>query len=172
MAGPEHRQVCLTNHVAFEPVTGDVGSDSDERLVLLRQENDESDRASMPIELSLSDSDRIAVLTLAGRIDIPDIQWMRTETMNVVRRTGITDWVVDLRDVTEIVGQQVGKLYEVGDNFRDLEFPMSTRTAIIEPTHESAREDARLIHLVETNRGRAPMKYVDSIEEARAWFST
>lgn len=124
----------------------------------------------MPIVFSLTDADTIGVIVLTGAIGVKDITEMRAETMRFVRDSNILNWIVDLSAVTSMVEASKLRLFLLGEDFRTVGFSLSSRTAIIEPIDQVARENARFLHMVEVNRGRGPIAYFDSHEEARSWL--
>lgn len=126
----------------------------------------------MSIEFTLNTDDEIVLIQAFGSVSAEEIKRMRHKTMEVLHETGFKNYVVDLSKLTSIVGQSTVTTYKLGKEFKKIKFPLSTKTAVILPTEESAREQVEFLHIVEINRMRGPIEYVSSYEEAVQWFKT
>ena len=126
----------------------------------------------MGIEFIVNKKDEVILITATASISTADVKWMRNKTVELLEETGIKNYVVDLSKVASIVEQDTLTAYEVGKEFRNVNFPLSTKTAVILPIDESARDQVKFLHTVEINRMRGPLNYVSSYENALEWFNS
>ena len=124
----------------------------------------------MTIEFKTIQEDRVILITATGDISTDELNAMRNKTIDLLNKTGIQDFVVDLSEVTSILKQDVLKAYKKGKEFDSLQFPVTAKTAVILPLNKEAKEQVTFMHTVEINRMRGPIKYVASYEEAISWF--
>ncbi len=124
----------------------------------------------MGFEFHVNDVDRVVVIELAGDISETEVVEMRARTIDLLAEVGPRDFVVDMSAVASIAGQKTFAAYELGKDFRKIDFPVSVKTAIILPISPSARRQAEFLHTVELNRGRGLLKYVANYDDALRWF--
>ena len=126
----------------------------------------------MSIEFTVNKEDGVILITASDTVSIQDLREVRSRTIELLNKTGIENYVVDLSAATSILEQKTITTYQLGKEFQDIKFPYSTKTAVILPTNDEAREQAKFLHTVEVNRMRAPLEYVSSYEEALDWFNS
>lgn len=124
----------------------------------------------MGFEFVVNGADRVIVIELDGDIPETEVTDMRRGTIDLIRETGILNFVVDMSKVTSIADQETFTAYELGKEFHKIEFPHTAKTAVIMPTSPSARRQAEFLHTVELNRGRGLVQYVADYDEALSWF--
>ena len=126
----------------------------------------------MSIEFKINKKDNVIIIVANQDISNVDVSWMRNKTIDVLNATGINNFLVDLSETTSILEQDVLSAYQQGKAFQAINFPVTTKTAVILPVDENARKQAKFLHTVESNRYRGPIRYVSSYEEALVWFSS
>ena len=124
----------------------------------------------MPIEFQINPEDDAVLITVTGDISDDEITQMRLKTMEILNETGIQNYVVDTANMTSFLERSTVETYESGKEFIEMKFPITMKTAVIMPTDEKVKEQAKFLHVVELNRARPPITYVSSYEEALDWF--
>lgn len=126
----------------------------------------------MGIDFTVNENDDTILIQASNTISTEEIRWMRSQTVDLLEKTGIKNYVVDLAKVSSIGEQSTHITYKLGKEFKRINFPLSTKTAVILPEDQSARKQAEFLHTVEINRMRGPLKYVSSYQEALEWFNS
>ena len=126
----------------------------------------------MSFEFTVNRDDDVILITLNKTVSIEDLKLSRTKTIELLNETGIHNYIVDLSAVISFLDQDVITTYQMGKEFQNIKFPLSTKTAVIMPMDEEARNQATFLHTVEINRMRGPLKYVSSYKEALSWFKS
>ena len=126
----------------------------------------------MNIEFTVNKDDNVILITVINAVSVEELKRMRSKTIELLIETGIKNYVVDLSAVTSVFGQQTLTSFQLGKEFQEIKFPYSTKTAVILPTDEEARSQAKFLHTVEINRMRGPLEYVSSYAEALTWFNS
>ena len=124
----------------------------------------------MSIEFTLLAEDDVVVITAAGLVSEEEVLAMRRQSAQMLADTGIQNYYVDLTALLSLAEGRTVKAFELGETFADVQFPYTTRTAVRLPDDPHAREQAKFLHTVELNRGRGVLRYVDSLDDAMAWF--
>ncbi len=124
----------------------------------------------MSIEFSVLDDQRAVLIIVDGDIDVEDVQQMRRRSVELVSDNGHSNFIVDLRNLTSIAQGQTSSIYNLGEAFSKSGFTIWSNTAVLMPTQDAVRKDIELLHIVEINRGRGAIKYVESIDEALSFF--
>ena len=126
----------------------------------------------MSIEFIVKANEGHILIQASGSISTADIKEMRIKTVELLNETGIKNYVVDLSKLISIEELSTYTTYMLGKEFKNIKFPLSTKTAVILPVEEATREQVKFMHIVEINRMRGPLEYVTSYEEALEWFGT
>jgi len=124
----------------------------------------------MSVEFTINEDDNVILITVINTVSVEELKWTRSKTIELLTITGIENYVVDLSAVTSILEQKTITTYQLGKEFQEINFPLTAKTAVILPTDDEAREQAKFLHTVEINRVRGPLQYVSSYEEALNWF--
>lgn len=124
----------------------------------------------MSIEIKVLNTQRAVLIYLDGAVDAAQTTQMRHDCVNLVSKTGLTDFIVDMRRVTSIENGEPTAIVDLGNNFKKHNFTVWSNTAVLMPLDERAYEQAELMHTIEVNRGRGVLNYVESMEEAFSWF--
>ena len=126
----------------------------------------------MGVEFRIDEQNRAILIIASGAVSAEDLRYIRTRTVELLNETGIQNYLVDMVAVISVFEQDTTAAYNLGKNFSELDFPLSTKTAVILPENEEACQQAKFLHTVEVNRMRGPLKYVTSYAEALDWFNT
>jgi hypothetical protein len=126
----------------------------------------------MSTEFTVNKEDDVILITIINTVSVEELKWIRSKTIELLNETGIKNYIVDLSAVTSILEQKTISMYQLGKEFQEIKFPYNTKTAVILPTDDEAREQAKFLHTVEINRMRGPLRYVSSYEEALGWFNS
>jgi hypothetical protein len=78
---------------------------------------------------------------------------------------------VDLRELESIDDGSVFEVHDLGERFAEVGFSNDNLTAVLLPEDTQARRQIEFLHNVEINRGRGPIKYVESYGDAFDWFA-
>jgi len=126
----------------------------------------------MSIKLIVNSDDEAILIQAFGSISAKELKQMRKKTIEILNKNGIQNFVVDLSKLTSILEQSTFATYKSGKEFKDINFPLSAKTAVILPVEESVRQQIKFLHVVEINRMRGPIEYVSSYKEALEWFNS
>ena len=125
----------------------------------------------MSTEFTINSNDGVVIIQASGSISAKELKRMRKKTIELLNETGITNFVLDLSKLTSLLSQNTYATYKSGKEFKNINFPLSAKTAVILPEDMEARKQAEFLHTVEINRMRGPLKYVSSYKEALDWFN-
>jgi hypothetical protein len=126
----------------------------------------------MKIEFSVLDEHQAVLIEVEGRVTIDGVQQMRRRSVETAEETGYRNFVVDIRRLVAIDDGSTLTAYDLGEEFKSSGFSVWANTAVLMPEDPAAREQAEFMHTVEINRGRGLLSYVESYDEAYAWFET
>lgn len=124
----------------------------------------------MKVEFSRLDERKAISIGIEGRLSTQDVIEMRRQTVVEANETGYSNYIVDIRNLQSIDNGNTGATFDLGDQFNDIGFSVWTNTAVLMPQNEEARRQVEFLHIVEINRGRGLINYVESYEEAFEWF--
>lgn len=124
----------------------------------------------MNIEFSKLEKQQVIVITIKGDLSAADMKEMRRRTVAEAGKTGYGNFLVDIRLLRSIEGGNTYATFNLGEQFSEIGFSVWANTAVLMPNDEAARQQAEFLHTVEINRGRGVLNYVESFEEAFAWF--
>jgi hypothetical protein len=124
----------------------------------------------MKIEFSVLDEHKAVAIEIEGCLTSEDVRSMRRQAVEIAGQTGHSNFIVDIRRLVSIDDGSAFAAYELGDQFKDSGFSVWTNTAVLMPEDPAAREQTEFLHTVEVNRGRGILSYVESYDEAFAWF--
>lgn len=124
----------------------------------------------MSIEFRLDKKEKTILIVVVGDVTVDDLRNMRNHTVELLKETGIENFIVDLSALDSILEQDTFITYKLGKEFQDVNFPITAKTAIILPTNNDVLQQVKFLHTVEINRMRGPIEYVTSYEDALAWF--
>ena len=124
----------------------------------------------MKIEFSVLDERQAVAIEVEGHLTARDVQDMRRRTVEIADETEYRNFVVDIRRLGSIDDGSAFSAYDLGEQFKGSGFSVWTNTAVLMPEDPAAREQVEFLHTVEINRGRGVLNYVESFEEAFAWF--
>lgn len=125
---------------------------------------------SMKIEFTVLNEHKAVAIEVEGHLTTGDVQAMRRRTVEIAEQTGHRNFIVDIRGLRSIDDGSAFSTYELGEQFKASGFSVWTNTAVLMPEDPAAREQAEFLHTVEVNRGRGILSYVESFDEAFAWF--
>lgn len=125
----------------------------------------------MSINFSVLQDQQAILIEVSGSTSAQEIADMRRHTVELQQKTGFTRYVVDLRALDSIDDGSVFEVHELGERFDQAGFSKSNATAVLLPKDAQARRQIEFLHTVEINRGRGPIKYVDSVGDAFTWFA-
>ena len=126
----------------------------------------------MKIEFSVLDEHQAVLIEVDGRVSIDGVQQVRRRSVEIAEETGYRNFIVDIRRLVSIDDGSTLTAYDLGEEFKSSGFSVWTNTAVLMPEDPAAREQAEFMHTVEVNRGRGLLSYVESYDEAYAWFET
>jgi hypothetical protein len=124
----------------------------------------------MKIEFSVLDDHQAVAIEVEGRVSVEGVQKMRRRSVEIAEETGYRNFIVDLRRLVSIDDGSTLTTYDLGEEFKSSGFSVWNNTAVLMPEDPVAREQAEFMHTVEVNRGRGLLSYVESYDEAYAWF--
>jgi hypothetical protein len=124
----------------------------------------------MKIECSVLDEHQAVAIEVEGRVSSEGVQQMRRRSVEIAQETGYRNFIVDLRCLVAIDDGSTLTAYDLGEQFKSSGFSVWNNTAVLMPEDPAAREQAEFMHTVEVNRGRGLLSYVESFDEAYAWF--
>lgn len=124
----------------------------------------------MNVEFSTLPGQQTVVITIMGDLDAEAVRAMRNETLEQARTTGYQNFLVDVSDLRSIEGGNAYATFDLGEQFNEVGFSVWANTAVIMPRDDDARRQIEFLHTVEINRGRGVINYVETPEEAFAWF--
>jgi hypothetical protein len=124
----------------------------------------------MKIEFSVLDDHQAVAIEVEGRVTIEGVQQMRRRSVEIAEETAYCNFIVDIRRLVAIDDGSTLTAYDLGEEFKSSGFSVWTNTAVLMPEDPAAREQAEFMHTVEVNRGRGLLSYVESYDEAYAWF--
>jgi hypothetical protein len=124
----------------------------------------------MKIEFSVLDEHQAVAIEVEGRVSSEGVQQMRRRSVEIAQETGYRNFIVDLRCLVAIDDGSTLTAYDLGEQFKSSGFSVWNNTAVLMPEDPAAREQAEFMHTVEVNRGRGLLSYVESFDEAYAWF--
>lgn len=124
----------------------------------------------MAIKFSTLDESRVILITIDGALDTDQVQEMRRQSLQLVDETGINDVVFDLRKLTSLANGDPAAIVDLGNSYKTQNIPFWANTAILMPIDKRAFEQMELLHEIEISRGRGLLEYVESVDEAVAWF--
>ena len=124
----------------------------------------------MAIEFSTLDDSQAILVKIDGALDTEQLQEMRRSVVDLMDRTGVTDFIFDMRELESLENGDPGAIVDLGRTFKAHNISVWTNTAFMMPVDERAYEQVELLHQIEINGGRGVLDYVESVEEAFAWF--
>lgn len=124
----------------------------------------------MAVEFSILDKNQVILIEIDGALDATQMHEMRRQTSDWASETGIRDFVFDLRQLESLENGDPGAIVDLGNNFKQHNFSVWSNTAVLMPIDERAFEQVELLLEIERNGGRGVLDYVESMEEAFAWF--
>lgn len=125
---------------------------------------------SMKIEYTILDEHQAVAIEIEGHLTTGDVQAMRCRTVEIAEQTGHRNFIVDIRGLRSIDHGSTFSAYDLGEQFKGSGFSIWTNTAVLMPEDPAAREQVEFLHTVEINCGRGILSYVESFDEALAWF--
>ena len=124
----------------------------------------------MAIEFSTLDDNQVILVKIDGAVDSEQLQEMRRSAVDLMARTGFSDFIFDMRELESLENGDPGAIFDLGRTFKAHNISVWTNTAFMMPVNERAYEQVELLHQIEINGGRGVLDYVESVEEAFAWF--
>ena len=124
----------------------------------------------MAIKFSVLDKKRAVLIEIDGAVDIEQAQQMRRRSVELVEETGFKDFVVDMRRLESLEHGKTSAIVDLANDFKDHEFTVWSNTAVLMPVDKRAFEQVELLHVIEVNRGRGVISYVETMDEAFSWF--
>ena len=124
----------------------------------------------MAIEFSTLDEKRVILVKIDGAADTDQLQEMRRSAVELIARTGFTDFIFDMRELESLENGDPGAIFDLGRKFKAHNISVWTNTAFLMPVDKRAYEQVELLHQIEINGGRGVLDYVESVEEAFSWF--
>lgn len=124
----------------------------------------------MAIEFSILDEKRAILVRIDGAVKFDQLQEMRQSAVDLIARTGITDFIFDMRELESLENGDPAAIADLGSAFKAHNISVWTNTAFLMPVDERAYEQVELLLEIEINGGRGVVDYVESTEEAFVWF--
>ena len=124
----------------------------------------------MSIQFEVRDDRETVVVTASGHIAPSQVAEMRQQLVAVSEKTGFRNYLFDTRGVLSLDNGNTSSIADMGYKWSEVGFSVWNNTAVLLPHDDSAREQVRLLHTIEINRGRGVIQYVDSIDDAYGWF--
>ena len=124
----------------------------------------------MAIEFSTLDDNQAILVKIDGALDTEQLQEMRRSVVDLMDRTGVTDFIFDMRELESLENGDPGAIVDLGRTFKAHNISVWSNTAFLMPLDKRAYEQVELLHQIEINGGRGVLDYVESVEEALAWF--
>ena len=124
----------------------------------------------MAIKFSTLDERRVILIAIDGALDADQVEEMRRQSVELAGETGITNVVFDLRGLTSLANGDPAAIVDLGNGYKTQNIPFWANTAILMPVDQRAFEQMELLHEIEISRGRGLLEYVESVDEAVAWF--
>ena len=124
----------------------------------------------MSTNVSFMDNRDVIVIKIAGEVGRDEVHDMRSRVVAIAGETSCQHFIMDISELQSIEKGSAFAVFELGEQFAATGFPYQSKTAVIMPRDPLAKEQAEFLHTVEINRGRGALQYVDSIDEALAWF--
>jgi hypothetical protein len=124
----------------------------------------------MPIKFSIFEDRKVVAIEADGDVSAEEIGDMRRQSVELVAETGMTNFVVDLRNLQSLEHGHTFAIFDLGERFSEAHFTVWANTAVLMPENQAAREQVEFLHTVEINRGRGVINYVETFDEAFSWF--
>jgi hypothetical protein len=125
----------------------------------------------MSVNFSILQDRQAIVIEVGGHASTIDVVNMRRRTVELQQQTSISCYLVDLRELESIDDGSVFEAHDLGERFAQVGFSNDNLTAVLLPEDTQARRQIEFLHNVEINRGRGPIKYVESYSDAFDWFA-
>ena len=124
----------------------------------------------MAIKFSTLDEGRVVLVAIDGDLGTDQVQEMRRQSVELAGETGINNFIFDLRKLTSLANGDPAAIVDLGNSYKNQNIPFWANTAILMPVDQRAFEQMELLHEIEISRGRGLLEYVESVDEAVAWF--
>ena len=124
----------------------------------------------MSIEFQVVPEHQAIIIRVGGYVKSAEVRDMRTRTVELAKETGYPYFIMDIGELKLIEHSGSFAVFELGNEFRDSDFPLRSKTAVIMPNDPEALKQVEFLHTVELNRGRGSLRYVDTVEQAYSWF--
>ncbi len=124
----------------------------------------------MSINISVLEDQKAVLISADGDVMADEVADMRRRSVDLVADTGISNFIVDLHKLQSLEKGQTFAIFDLGERFSEARFTVWSNTAVIMPSDPAAREQVEFLHMVEINRGRGVISYVETFEEAFSWF--
>jgi hypothetical protein len=124
----------------------------------------------MPIKFSVVEDKNTVVIAADGDVSAKQVEDMRQHSVELVTETGFSNFLVDLRELQSLEHGHTFAIFDLGERFSEAHFSVWANTAVLMPENQAACEQIEFLHMVEINRGRGVINYVESFDEAFSWF--
>lgn len=105
-----------------------------------------------------------------GIVDADQIEAMRRDCVALFEETGVTDVIVDMREMESLKNAEPGAIVDLGNDFKKHNITVWSNTAVLMPISPRAYRQMELMLAIEVNRGRGVMNDVETLDEAFSWF--